>query len=280
MRPALLLLTLAVLSAAGPVPALAPVAGATGAAAPGPAPLFAEAFEDGELLRRGWYDGSSFVISATRPRGGRGCLEYAWRAAGTTPTGSSGARRLFAPAEQVYLRFYLRLSPGWAWTNRPYHPHLMHFMTTENGRFHGPAASRLTLYVEPVGGRLRLAAQDIQNKDAPRGLTQGPLRGGYNGRMYDSKDVLFTDDSWHLVEALFRLNTVDAATGKANADGLVRGWFDGRLVVDHSNVILRSADFPGMRFNQFLMLPYFGPGLLPQAQTLWVDELSVSTDRR
>ena len=34
-----------------------------------------------------------------------------------------------------------------------------------------------------------------------------------------------------------------------------------------------------MQFNQFLMAPYFGPGLLPHPQTLWIDELAVGTKR-
>ena len=34
-----------------------------------------------------------------------------------------------------------------------------------------------------------------------------------------------------------------------------------------------------MKFNQFLLTPYFGPGLLPHAQTLWIDELAVATKR-
>jgi hypothetical protein len=42
---------------------------------------------------------------------------------------------------------------------------------------------------------------------------------------------------------------------------------------------LRSTDFPAMKFNQFLMTPYFGPGLLPHAQKLWIDELAVGTNR-
>lgn len=67
----------------------------------------------------------------------------------------------------------------------------MHFMTTENTAYHGPAASHLTVYIEPVNGKLRLAATDIQNKDSPHGLTQGPLKGGYNGQLYDSQEVLF-----------------------------------------------------------------------------------------
>ncbi len=58
-----------------------------------------------------------------------------------------------------------------------------------------------------------------------------------------------------------------------------RGWFDGKLVVEHNDVIFRSTDFPEMKFNQFLLTPYFGPGLLPHGQTLWIDELAVGNQR-
>ncbi len=119
----------------------------------------------------------------------------------------------------------------------------------------------------------------MQNADAPHGLTQGPLQGGYNGRLYDSNDVLFNDDGWHCVEVLFRLNTLDLKADRPNADGIVQGWFDGRLVVDRRDVVLRSPDFPKMQFNQFLLTPYFGPGLLPHEQSLWIDELTVGTRR-
>jgi hypothetical protein len=51
------------------------------------------------------------------------------------------------------------------------------------------------------------------------------------------------------------------------------------LVIDRTDVVLRSTDFPTMKFNQFLLTPYFGPGLLPHAQTLWIDELAVGTKR-
>jgi hypothetical protein len=241
--------------------------------------LFSESFDDSDLLKRGWYDGSRFAISEMFPYAGKGCIEYSWKAKTTTPASSSGIRRLFEPTETVYLRCCWRLSKGWGWSGRSYHPHFMHFMTTENGRYHGPAASHLTVYIEPVNGKLRLAAQDIQNKEAPHGLTQGPLKGGYNGRFYDSKDELFLDDKWHCIEALFQLNSLDLAADKPKADGIVRGWFDGKLVIERTDVILRSTDFPKMKFNQFLLTPYFGPGLLPHAQTLWIDELAVGTKR-
>ncbi len=241
--------------------------------------LFRERFDDPRLPERGWYDGDKFAISDARPYAGTGCIEYRWAAGGTTPAGSSAVRRLFEPTEAVYLSVRVRLSKGWGWTGRPYHPHLMHFLTSENGKFAGPAATHLTVYVEPWDSKLRLAAQDIQNRDKPRGLTQGPLRGGYNGTFYDSKDVLFTDDKWHRVEALFKLNSLDPKADRPNADGVVRGWFDGELVIDRADVVLRSADFPKMKFNQFLLAPYFGPGLLPREQTLWIDELAVGTKR-
>jgi hypothetical protein len=239
--------------------------------------FFREGFEDSKLLERGWYDGSKFLIS-DGAKVGKGCIEFAWKENTTIPESSTGIRRLFEPSESVYLSFYIRLSKGWGWTGRDYHPHLLHFMTTENGKFNGPAATHLTVYIEPQGGKLRLAAQDIQNKDARRGLTQGPLRGGYNGKMFDSDAVLFEDDQWHRVEAFYRLNSLDDK-GEARADGIVRGWFDGKLVIDRTDVVLRSGDFPKMKFNQLLLTPYFGAGLLPHAQTLWIDDLVVGDVR-
>jgi hypothetical protein len=61
------------------------------------------------------------------------------------------------PLTQTAIRFYLKLSKGWGWSGQNFHPHLTHFLTTENPKWHGPAASHLTLYIEPVGGKLRLA---------------------------------------------------------------------------------------------------------------------------
>lgn len=240
--------------------------------------LFSESFEDPGLSSRGWYDGKVVRI-AGEAASGKGCIEYEWAAPDKPVSGSSTQRRLFEPTDEVFLRFHIKFSKGWGWSRRSYHPHLLHFMTTENTKWHGPAASRLTLYIEMQNGHLRLATQDIQNKDAPQGLTQGPLKGGYNGRMFDSADKVFTDGRWHCVEAQFKLNTLDLKNDKPNSDGIARAWVDGKLVVERTDVVFRSTDFPNMKFNQFLMAPYFGPGLLPHAQKLWIDELAVSTQR-
>jgi len=271
--------TAALLCCFGSMPSAHPVATAAQRTEKPVGLLFSESFDDPRLLQRDWYDGDKFTISEKQPYAGKGCIEYRWNANTTTPANSSGIRHLFEATDTIYLRFYIKLSKGWGWTSRAYHPHLMHFMTTENEKYAGPAASHLTVYIEPQNGKLRLAAQDIQNKDKPHGLTQGPLRGGYNGQFYDGKEVVFNDDRWHCVEAMFQLNSLDLKADKPNADGTVRGWFDGKLVVDRSDVVLRSTDFPKMKFNQFLLTPYFGPGLLPHEQTLWIDELAVATKR-
>ena len=239
--------------------------------------LFSEGVDDARLLDRGWYDGEKFNIARDGARAGSGCIAFHWNK--DKSPGFSGSRRQFEPSETIYLRCYMKLSRGWGWTEKPYHPHSMHFMTTENDKWRGPAASRLTVYIEPWNGKLRLAAQDIQNAGAPHGLTQGPLRGGYNGTTYDSQQTLFADDEWHCVEAMFQLNSLDLERDKPNADGVVRAWFDDKLVIDQTKVVLRSTDFPHMKFNQFLLAPYFGPGVLPHEQTLWIDELVVSKNR-
>lgn len=236
---------------------------------------FREGFNDDKLSSRGWYDESRIVIAGDA-QAGEGCIEYVWNRESES-SASSSIRHLFEADDEVYIRFHLKLSEGWGWTGVNYHPHLTHFMTTENSEYHGPAASHLTLYVEPVNGKLRLAATDIQNKEMPHGLTQGELKGGYNGKLYDSEEVLFQDDKWHCIEAYFKLNTLDMEKDLPNPDGIVRAWFDQKLVIDHRDVVLRSTDFPKMKINQFLMAPYFGPGLLPHAQKLWIDELEVGT---
>ena len=240
--------------------------------------LVAESFDDAKLESRGWYDVTKVRLADGGVGGGK-CIEYEWTSPREGVKGSAPARHLFEPTGEIYVRFYLKLAKGFGWTGRNYHPHLINVLTTENGQWHGPAASHLTLYVEPVGGKLRLAAQDIQNKDQPHGLTQGPLKGGYNGKFYDSEDVLFDDDQWHCIEAHFKLNSLDLKSDRPNADGIARAWFDDKLVVEHKDVIFRSTDFPNMQFNQFLMAPFFGPGLLPHAQKLWMDELAIGSER-
>jgi hypothetical protein len=214
--------------------------------------FFAEGFEDTRLTSRAWYDGDHFVLSDNAVAG-KHAMQHHFPKGKLTRSDSAGVRHSIEPTEVVYLRFYLKLTPKWSLTNKPYGPHLLHFMTSENDKYHGPSASHLTLYIEPVNGRLRLATQDIQKRAMPHGLTQGPLRGGYDGQFFDSEKVLFKDGKWHCVEAMFKLNSLGLAKDKSNHDGELRGWVNGKLVIERSDVVFRSTDFPEMKFNQFMM---------------------------
>jgi len=72
----------------------------------------------------------------------------------------------------VSIRFYLKLSKGWGWSGQDFHPHLTHFMTTENPKWHGPAASHLTLF----GPRLLPHAQKLWIDELAVGTKRiGPL---------------------------------------------------------------------------------------------------------
>src|SRR4051812_46493051 len=125
-------LTLSASLRCGGAPGGAPPLPAAGGPANAPAgkadALFREGFEDARLLERGWYDGSRFKISGTEPQAGKGCIEYHWAPGATTPESSQAARRLFEPGDRIYLSFYIRLSKGWGWSSRPYHPHLIQFI--------------------------------------------------------------------------------------------------------------------------------------------------------
>ena len=61
-------------------------------------------------------------------------------------------------------------------------------------------------------------------------------------------------------------------------DGILKYWYDNQLLIDYSNVVMRTANFPDMKFNQFLIAPYIGDGS-PIDQTMWVDELTVASSR-
>jgi hypothetical protein len=78
------------------------------------------------------------------------------------------------------------------------------------------------------------------------------------------------------VEAYFKLNSI--SKGKGLPDGQLRYWFDGALIIEHTNVLMRTGANPDMKWNQFLIAPYIGDGS-PVDQTMWLDDLRISTSR-
>ncbi len=103
----------------------------------------------------------------------------------------------------------------------------------------------------------------------------------YSARIWDADTVYFTDNQgphykndWHHVEAYFKLNSIQG--GKGVTDGKIRYWYDSKILISFDNIIFRTAQFPDMKLNQFLIAPYIGDGS-PIEQTMWIDDLIVAT---
>ncbi len=105
----------------------------------------------------------------------------------------------------------------------------------------------------------------------------------YSARAWDFDTIYFQDtegpyykNNWHHIEAYFKLNSI--VDGKGIPDGQIKYWYDSRLLISYDNILMRTAQFPNMKFNQILIAPYIGDGS-PVEQTMWVDDLIVATSR-
>ncbi|MCI0559116.1 MAG: polysaccharide lyase, partial [Nitrososphaera sp.] len=102
-----------------------------------------------------------------------------------------------------------------------------------------------------------------------------------NGKLWKAGKIYFSDTAgayykgdWHHVEAFFKLNTI--VNGKGVADGVLKYWYDGQLIIDRNAAVIRTGQYPSMKFNQFLIAPYIGDGS-PVDQTFWIDNLVIGT---
>jgi hypothetical protein len=277
--------------------------------------LFQENFDDANLTSRGWYDlpagGITSITTLEHIPGSAASLEIDFSQTGTSPSPRVAARHLFTQTDAVYLRYWVKYSSNWVGSGKPYHPHEFSFLTNLDPAYVGPAYTHLTTYVEhnyQNGGLAVLAAQDGQNIDETRigqdltGITENRAVAGcngnadgtpttcylsgtvhVNGKTWTSVQPVFLPNpgpgykgDWHQVEAYFKLNSIQNGVGQL--DGIAQYWFDGQLVIDRRNLLLRTGAHPTMMFNQFLMAPHIGDGS-PVAQKMWVDDLVVMTGR-
>jgi len=280
-----------------------------------PTLLFQESFDDPNLASRGWYDlpdaGITSISTAEHIPGSTASLEIDFGQGQVTPVPDMAARHLFTASESVYLRYWVKYSANWVGSGHSYHPHELYFLTSEDPQYVVPAYTHLTTYIEhnyQNGGFAVLAAQDAANIDESRvgqdltGITENRAACGcngntdgtpgdcylsgtlhYNGKEWKSAQAVFQPNpgpgykgDWHMVEAYLKLNSIQGGIGQL--DGVAQYWFDGQLVIDRRNVLLRTGAHPTMKFNQFLMGPYIGDGS-PVSQKMWVDELVVLTGK-
>jgi len=277
--------------------------------------FFAENFDNSNFASRGWYDSTGGVIDTNvfSPSGGSSSIRFSFARGANSPTGGSPRRHLLTPSESVYISFWLKLgtaSVPWQGSGVSYHPHVVMLLTDANGNFDGLAWTRLTFYVEWNLFTPRLAIQDGQRINVPQLTSSYPgllgsttphaVAGGNgpqnqatpslvdyysigapdytNATFWDSASANLRNDRWHHVEAYVAMNTISGGVPQAN--GVIRYWIDGVLVVERTNVYLRTAQYSAQKFNQFILAPYIEPGTgSPIAQDMWIDNLTVA-DRR
>lgn len=273
--------------------------------------LFQENFDNNSFASRGWYDVTGGTISTSEHiPGSTSSLECRFLLGGTNCTGGIPGRMAFTATDEVYISYWVKHSSNWQGSGltKPYHPHIIYFLTNLDGAYTGPAYTYMTAYVEENLGYPILSMQDGKNIDETKiglnlvGVTENRSTAGcngtqtgigqhivdcyvmgavhWNGTQWRGSTAYFFNQNekilWHHVEAYFRLNSVSGGTGQP--DGMLRYWYDGQLVIDHNNVIMRTAKNPTMRFNQIMLSPYIGDGS-PVDQTFWIDNLTVATSR-
>jgi hypothetical protein len=272
--------------------------------------LFQESFEDGNFASRGWYDNPRGTLSEIEhiPNSTKS-FECRFLPGGQGCDGGPPGRHLFPETDSVYVSFWIKYSSNWTGSNKPYHPHMFYLLTNQNGQWDGLAWTRLTAYIEENEGIPLLSIQDGQNIDESsigidltkitekravagcNGDSDGYGTGTCypcssvhcNGKGWKSDTIYFSEtpgpyykNDWHRIEAYFKLNSI--LNGKGVADGVLKYWFDGQLIISHENVVIRTGQYPNMKFNQFVLGPWIGDGS-PVDQRFWIDNLLVATSQ-
>jgi hypothetical protein len=129
--------------------------------------LFQENFDDANFQARGWYDGPGGTISTTEHApGSTSSFQCQFQQGASSCAGGKPARHKFTATETVYASFWLKFSPNWVGSGKPYHPHMFHFINDLDTDYVGPARSYLTTYIEVIqNGRAFLGLQDSKNVD-------------------------------------------------------------------------------------------------------------------
>jgi hypothetical protein len=271
--------------------------------------LFREAFDDANLASRGWYDNTAPLLSsAEHASGSTNSIQYTFNQGATSPTAGAAVRHKFTPSDSVYLSYWVKYSTNWVGSQQTYHPHEFHFLTTADGDWSGLSFDHLTTYIEQNGGTPLMGIQDGSNVDQTKinvnltAVTESRGVAGCNGssdgypdncysngsayvneKKWRAAAQYFTDSpgpyyksDWHFVEAYVKMNSIVA--GKGTNNGVVQYWFDGQLIIDHHDVLLRTGANPTMQFNQLIIAPYIGDGS-PVTQTMWIDTVTVGTGK-
>jgi len=259
-----------------------------------------EGFDDTNYVSRGWYDYSAPVIDTNTKYSGSGSLRHDFPVGSNGPTGVI-RRHAITASDSVYVRYFIRFGSGWQGfgTNSP---HMAYLLTTgNNDAYSGLAWTKTLGYIEVNGSTSNVHVPTLKLQDSENintgfinqntcstesravngcngncdGHSSDCYQSGgywYNGRAFTASTSQVVDTNWHKVEAYFKMNTISGGVGQAN--GQLKMWWDGVLVVNHEDLIIRTAQNSTMQWNQIIIAPWGAAS--PIAQTFWIDDLEVA----
>jgi len=268
--------------------------------------LINEPFDNANIASRGWYDNTSPAISTTEHiPGSTGSLMEHFTVGAMTPVQGGALRHKFTPTDTVYLSYWIKYSTNWIGSRTTYHPHQFYLLTNLDSDYTGLSSTHLTAYIEANKGELKFKIQDAKNINTSNinvdltNVTENRAVAGCNGstdgypgdcyqggsgwnneKDWVSGETDFSSTTgpnykadWHHVEAYIKMNSIK--NGKAVADGVVEYWFDGKQIINHNNIVLRTGQYPNMAFDQLVIAPYMGDGS-PVDQTFWIDDVELA----
>ena len=273
--------------------------------------LFSESFENNSYSSRGWYDNTNHGTIVSGGQSGN-CLQWSWASGATTPTNGASMRMEFTPTDSLYLSYYVKFQTGWQGSQKAYHPHMIYILSDldDAANAYSPLANNyLDTYVEflsdvgsPYTIRPSIALQDekrtnTSNGTPPNNLTavtenrsvaycNTPIPSGafggscyadttyYSANTWKATTASISTNAWHHVEVYLKMNSISGSKGQS--DGIMQEWIDGAQVINKNNVLYRTNQDATKKWAQFVLAPYIGDGS-PIAQSMWIDELSLST---
>jgi chitodextrinase len=269
--------------------------------------LFQETFENSNFSARGWYDNTTHGTIVSGGQSGN-CLQWAWAQGATLPANGASMRMKFTPTDSLYVSFYVKFQSGWRGSQKTYHPHMILIPSDLDSDYTPLANNYLNTYIEYISDvgspyviRPVLAIQDQKRVNTtsgtpPNNLTavtenrsvaycNTPVPSGATGVCYADNPYYSANtwkestasvpaNAWQHVEVYFKMNSISG--GKGQSDGIMQQWINGSLVIDRSDVLYRTNQDATKKWAQFVFAPWIGDGS-PIAQTMWLDELTVST---
>jgi hypothetical protein len=244
--------------------------------------LFCDDFETGTLSGNGWYYNSPGGTYFPSPPAPSASITNAEAFSGSRSMmavyrpGDAGAaaraHHLFAPSEQVYVRYYRLFENGWIFNpNRP-----MHSTYLFAGKYVSPTTTDLTIY---------------EDNDGPTRMTNLTVKSSYQNNLIVPPNTRYILSSypimphnaaappavipgqWVCIEYMVKLNTA------GQQDGEIKLWVNDILVTDLQDLVLRDSSHADILVDHFLFGPNYPPSGPSQVQRNYIDALVISTSR-